>query len=59
MAPVTHVVYVVGFLLYDREAGRVRRSTITGLIVVVLLVISHFWLAGPWLQQAGLTGGSP
>jgi len=50
---VAQFVYVVAFLLFDREAGRVRPFTLTGLAVVVLAVASHLWLSGPWLQQAG------
>jgi len=49
----TQIAYVVAFLLFDREAGRVRPSTLAGLGVVALAVASHLWLSGPWLTQAG------
>ena len=40
--------------LFDRERRRPRRSVVAGLLVVVLVVVSHLWLSGPWMQQAGL-----
>ena len=49
----TRIAYVVASRLFDREAGRVRPSTLTGLGVVALAVASHLWLSGPWLEQAG------
>ena len=49
----TQIACAVAFLLFDREAGRVRPSTLTGLGVVALAVASLLWLSGPWLQQAG------
>lgn len=49
----TQIVDVVAFLLFDREAGRVRPSALTGVGVVALAVASHFWLSGPWLEYAG------
>ena len=51
----TQVVYALAFLLFDREAGRVRPSVLAGLAAVVLAVASHLWLSGPWLEQAGLS----
>jgi hypothetical protein len=39
--------------LFDREKRR-RRSILAALFVGVLTVISHLWLSGPWMQQAGL-----
>lgn len=50
---VTQLVYALGFAFFDREAGRVRPAAVTGLIVVVLAIVSHLWLSGPWLRQAG------
>jgi hypothetical protein len=50
---VTQIVYVFAFLLFDREAGRVRPSALAGLGVVALTIASHLWLSGPWLEQAG------
>jgi len=47
------IVYALAFLLFDREAGRVRPSALAGLGVVALSAISHLWLSGPWLEQAG------
>lgn len=49
----TQAIHVVAFLLFDREAGRARPSTLTRLGVVALAVVSHFWLSGSWLEQAG------
>lgn len=49
-----HIAWAIAFLLFDREAGRVRPSVITGLIVVVLAIIGHFWISGPWLREAGI-----
>lgn len=49
----TRLVYVLAFLLFDREAGRVRPSALGGLGVVALAIVSHLWLSGPWLEQAG------
>jgi hypothetical protein len=48
-----YLVYAAGFLVFDREAGRVRPAIVTGLIVVVLAIVSHLWLSGAWLRQAG------
>jgi hypothetical protein len=39
--------------LLDHEKRR-RRSIVAALLVVVLTVVSHLWLSGPWMQQAGL-----
>jgi len=50
---VAQLVYILAFLLFDREAGRARPSTLTGVGVVALAVASHLWLSGPWLAQAG------
>ena len=49
----THIVYALAFLLFDREAGRVRPSALAGLGVVALAIVSHLWLSGPWMEQAG------
>lgn len=49
----TQIAYVVAFLLFDREAGRVRPATITGLAVIVLAAIAHVWLGESWMEQAG------
>ena len=49
----TRLAWTVVFLLFDREAGRIRPSTATSIAVVALMVASHLWLSGPWLQQAG------
>ena len=49
----TQIAYAVAFLLFDRESGRVRPSALTGLGVVALTIVSHLWLSGPWLEQAG------
>ncbi len=51
----TRLAWTVAFLLFDREAGRVRPAALTGLAAAVLTVASHVWLSGPWLQQAGFT----
>ena len=48
------IVYALAFLLFDREAGRVRPSALTGLAAVALAIVSHLWLSGPWLEQAGI-----
>lgn len=40
--------------LLDRERGGHRRHVIAGLLVVVLVVVSHLWLSGPWMRQVGL-----
>lgn len=45
--------WALTFLTFDREAGRARPATITGLAVVVLTVASHVVLSEPWMQQAG------
>jgi drug/metabolite transporter (DMT)-like permease len=47
------IVYAAGFLFFDRESRRVRPAVVTGLIVFVLAIVSHLWLAGRWMQQAG------
>jgi hypothetical protein len=52
----TQIVHAVGFLLFDREAGRARPSTLTGLGVGALAVLSHLWLSASWLEQAGFPG---
>jgi hypothetical protein len=41
--------------LFDRERGRKHRRFIGGLLVGVLVVVSHLWLSGPWMRQAGLS----
>src|SRR5262249_31071674 len=48
-----YLVYAAGFLVFDREAGRVRPAIVTGLIVVVLAIVSRLWLSESWLEQAG------
>lgn len=50
------IIWALGFLIFDREAGRARPSSVTGLIVVGLALFCHFWLSGPWLLQAGFPG---
>lgn len=40
--------------LFDGER-RPRRGVLAGLLVVVLVVVSHIWLSGHWMQQVGLT----
>jgi hypothetical protein len=53
LALATRIVHVVAFLLFDREAGGVRPSALSGLGVVALTVVCHLWLSGPWLERAG------
>jgi len=45
--------WTLAFLVFDREAGRVRPGAVTGLTVAVLAVASHVVLSGPWMRQAG------
>jgi hypothetical protein len=50
---VRQLAWAAAFLAFDREAGHVRPAALTGLAVVVLTVISHQLMSGPWLLQAG------
>jgi hypothetical protein len=51
---VRQLTWALAFLVFDREAGRVRPGPVAGLAAAVLLTLaSHLWLSGAWMRQAG------
>jgi hypothetical protein len=56
---VRQLAWAFAFLVFDREAGKPRPATVTGLVVVILTIASHQVMSGPWLLQVGFSTPSP